>query len=62
MNQLDDTTKGTLRKVAFDEKQERSASFLVKDWDVLDAHSVSEGLEILPIEIALQKYEWLKDL
>ncbi len=62
MNQLDDTTKGTLRKVAFDEKQERSASFLATDWDVLDVHSAAEGLEILPIDTALQKYEWLKDL
>ncbi len=62
MNHLDDATKATLKKVAFDEKQERSASFLATDWDVLDVHSATEGLEILPIETALKKYEWLKDI
>lgn len=62
MSQLDDTTKGTLKKVAYDDKEERSASFLAKDWDILDVHSAVEGLEILPIETALQKYEWLQDL
>ena len=62
MNHLDDATKATLKKVAFDEKQERSASFLATDWDVLDTHSAAEGLEILPIGTALDKYEWLKDL
>lgn len=62
MNHLDDATKKTLKKVAFNEKQERSASFLATDWDVLDVHSATEGLEIIPIESALEKYEWLKDL
>ncbi|HSR74157.1 MAG TPA: SufD family Fe-S cluster assembly protein [Sulfurovum sp.] len=62
MNHLDEATKRTLKKVAFDETVERSASFLAKDWDILDVHSATEGLEILPIETALQKYEWLKEL
>jgi len=62
MKQLDNTTKKTLRKVAFNEKEEHSASFLAKDWDILDVHSAVEGLEILPIETALQKYDWLKEL
>jgi len=62
MKPLDEATKTTLKKVAFDEKQERSATFLATDWDILDAHSATEGLEILPIKAALQKYEWLKDL
>ena len=62
MKHFDDTTKATLEKVAFDEKEERSASFLARDWDILDAHSATEGLEILPIETALKKYEWLKEL
>lgn len=59
---FDEGTKATLKKVAYDDKEKRSASFLAKDWDILDAHSATEGLEILPIETALQKYEWLKDL
>ncbi|GIT97524.1 SufD family Fe-S cluster assembly protein [Sulfurovum sp. TSL1] len=62
MNQLDEATKSTLKKVAFDEDVERSASFLAKDWDILDTHSAAEGLEILPIEKALEKYAWLKEL
>jgi Fe-S cluster assembly scaffold protein SufB len=62
MNQVDEATKTTLKKVAYDEKEEKSASFLAKDWDILDTHSAAEGLEILPIETALKKYEWLKEL
>ena len=62
MKHFDDATKATLEKVAFDEKEERSASFLAADWDILDVHSATEGLEILPIETALKKYEWLKEL
>ncbi|EIF51805.1 MULTISPECIES: SufD family Fe-S cluster assembly protein [Sulfurovum] len=62
MKQLDEATKTTLKKVAYDEKEERSANFFAKDWDILDTHSAAEGLEILPINTALQKYEWLKEL
>ncbi|WP_223890611.1 SufD family Fe-S cluster assembly protein [Sulfurovum sp. TSL6] len=62
MKHFDEATKTTMKKVAFDEKEERSASFLAKDWDILDTHSAAEGLEILPIETALKKYEWLKEL
>jgi len=62
MKRLDEATKATLQNVAYDEKEERSASFLAKDWDILDAHSAVEGLEVLPIETALQKYQWLKAL
>ena len=59
---LDEVTKATLQKVAYDDKEKRSANFLATDSDILDAHSAVEGLEILPIETALEKYEWLKDL
>ena len=62
MKYLDDTTKAMLKKVAFDEKQKHSASFLATDWDVLDTHSAVDGLEILPIGTALDKYEWLREL
>lgn len=62
MNQIDDITRQTLRKVAFDENEERSASFIAKDWEILDNHSAVEGLEILPIQTALEKYEWLNEL
>lgn len=62
MRALDDTTKETLKKVAYDETQERSATFLATDWEVIDTHSATQALEILPIKIALEKYEWLKAL
>lgn len=59
---LDEVTKATLQKVAYDDKEQRSANFLATDSNILDAHSAVEGLEILPIDTALEKYEWLKDL
>jgi Fe-S cluster assembly scaffold protein SufB len=62
MNHFDEATKTTLKKVAYDEKEERSANFFATDWDILDTYSAVDGLEILPIEMALQKYEWLKEL
>lgn len=62
MRELDDTTKETLKKVAYDESQERSATFLATDWEVIDLHSATQALEILPIKMALEKYAWLKDL
>jgi len=62
MRRVDDTTKETLKKVAYDETQERSASFLATDWEVIDTHSATEALEILPIKMALQKYAWLGEL
>lgn len=30
--------------------------------EVLDAHSATEALEVLPIEVALEKYAWLREL
>jgi hypothetical protein len=62
MRALDDTTKETLKKVAYDETRERSATFLATDWEVIDTHSATQALEILPIKIALQKYAWLEAL
>jgi Fe-S cluster assembly scaffold protein SufB len=62
MRELDDLTKETLKKVAYDENQKRSASFLATDWEVIDTHTATEALEILPIKIALEKYEWLGEL
>ncbi len=62
MNLLDKATKQNLKKVAYDENQERSASFLATDSNILETYSAVNGLEILPIETALQKYAWLKDI
>ena len=62
MRELDNTTKETLKKVAYDETRENSATFLVSDWEVIDTHSATHALEILPIQVALEKYEWLQEL
>lgn len=62
MRALDNVTKETLKKVAYDENQERSATFLATDWEVIDTHSATQALEILPIKMALEKYAWLEAL
>ena len=62
MNSYDAATLQTLKKVAFDPVQEKSASYLASDMEVLDTHSAIEAVEILPIEVALRKYEWLSQL
>ena len=40
---------------------ERSGSFFQVDQEIRHAHSGTEGIEVLPIAEALQKYDWLKD-
>jgi len=62
MNTYDDTTLQTLKRVAFDPAQEKSASFFASDMEVLDAHSANEAIEILPVAVALEKYAWLAEL
>lgn len=51
-----------LKNVAFGETSNKSATFLASDMEVLDAHSASEAIEVLPIKAALEKYSWLKEL
>lgn len=51
-----------LKNVAFGGEGGRSATFLVSDIEVLDAYSTSEAVEILPVSVALEKYDWLKAL
>lgn len=43
------------------EMEERSGSFFQVDQEIRHAHSGTEGIEVLPIAEALQKYEWFKD-
>jgi len=57
-----DTTMQTLKNVAFDPQQQKSGSFLASDMEVLDTHSATDAIEILPIEMALEKYAWLSKL
>lgn len=62
MISYDDVTLQTLKNVAFDPKQEKSASFLASDMQVLDTYSATDAIEILPIDIAIEKYAWLAKL
>lgn len=62
MNGYDTATLQALKSVAFDPGQEKSASYLASDMEVLDTHSAIEAVEVLPIEDALKKYEWLSEL
>ncbi len=43
------------------EEQERSGTYLQKDHSVVHCKVRQEGLEVMDINTALQKYDWLKD-
>ena len=43
------------------EERERAGTFLQKDGSVLLSRTLVEGLEVLPIREALQRYGWLED-
>jgi len=49
-----------LAGVDADEKQ-RSGSFIQKDTAVIHARSKQEGLQVIPIREALDKYDWVQD-
>jgi len=40
---------------------ERSGTYVQKDSSVIHAHSMQEGLEVIPIKEALKQYDWVKD-
>jgi Fe-S cluster assembly scaffold protein SufB len=40
---------------------ERSGTYVQKDTSVIHAHSMQEGLEVIPITEALKEYDWVKD-
>lgn len=48
-----------LENVSFEQNRDNRGSFLVSDNDVVTSTSLSNDLEILPIDIALEKYDWL---
>jgi len=62
MSFYDDATLQAFKNVAFNIGEDKSASFLARDGEILDAHSATNAVEILPIAIALEKYEWLREL
>jgi len=62
MNPYDDVTLQALNNVAYTLGEEKSAAFLARDNEILDAHSATDAVEILPISAALHKYPWLREL
>ncbi len=62
MKGYDDSNTQTMKNVAYDPAQEKAASYLARDKEVLDAHSATTAIEVLPINLALEKYEWLQKL
>lgn len=53
--------KGLLR-VGYDEQQERSGTFLAADNRVLAAEPFSDQIDIMPVALAIRKYDWLHEL
>ena len=43
------------------EEKDRSGTYVQKDSAVIHAHSKQEGLEVIPIKEALEKYDWVQD-
>lgn len=62
MATYDVDTLRTFESVAYAVGEDKSASFLARDSQIIEAHAASEGVEILPITVALVKYPWLKEL
>ena len=43
------------------DEQGRSGTYIQKDSSVIHSHSKQEGLEVIPIKKALEKYDWIHD-
>lgn len=50
-----------LKSVGFGQNKEVGGSFLASNESVVDSKNLSQGLEILPINVALEKYDWLEE-
>jgi Fe-S cluster assembly scaffold protein SufB len=63
LNQLPEEVQRTAALAGINPtEQERSGSFFQQDQSILCAKSTQPGVEVLDIESALQRYNWLKDL
>lgn len=60
-SRLDSGALSALKNVAYNRTEKQGGSFLASDREILESRSVSDMLEILPIETALEKYGWLKE-
>jgi Fe-S cluster assembly scaffold protein SufB len=62
MSSQEQNARESLKNVAFDRLEEGAATFLASDFEVLETHSAEQELELLPIDLALEKYDWLEPL
>ncbi len=59
---LDEKEKENLETIGIDIKRNtRAGSFIQTDHSVVQCNVKQEGIEILPMKEALEKYDWLKD-
>lgn len=58
---LDSTMLDALRNVGLADEKGIGGSFLASNTSVVKSTNLSDDLEILPINIALEKYEWLRE-
>lgn len=53
--------RDALKNVGFGESEEVAGSFLATNEEIIESSNSSKGMEILPLNIALQKYGWLQE-
>jgi len=59
---LSEADKDLMIKAGVDAKEiERSGSFVQKDTEVVHCRAKQEGLEVIPIKEAIDKYDWVED-
>lgn len=62
LSRMPEEDKLRLIQTGIDVKEEiRSGTYIQKDTAVLHAHSLQEGLEVIPIKKALKEYPWVQD-
>lgn len=42
-------------------EKERGGTYFQKDTTVVHCHSMEQGIEVIPMKVALEKYDWVKD-
>ncbi|MFT7859295.1 MAG: SufD family Fe-S cluster assembly protein [Sulfurimonas sp.] len=58
---LDNSMLDALRNVGLTDEKDTGSSFLASNKNVVKSTNPNDDLELLPIDIALEKYEWLKE-
>jgi len=62
LDDLDEEEKSTLLKAGVIPTEEgRSGSFVLMDESVVHSSMTMQGVEVMPVSVALKKYEWMRD-